>query len=48
MDNYGTRPKYFEFKKKNALSQEHLGEKVEVTSQTISNWELDETTPNPK
>ena len=36
------------FRKKNGLSQEELGEKVNVTRQTISNWELEETTPNPE
>ena len=35
-------------RKKNGLSQEQLGEKVNVTRQTISNWELDETAPNPE
>ena len=30
------------------LSQEQLGEKVQVTRQTISNWELGETSPNPE
>jgi len=35
-------------RKKNGLSQEKLGEKVEVTRQTISNWELGETAPNPE
>ena len=35
-------------RKKNRLSQEQLGEKVNVTRQTISNWELDETAPNPE
>lgn len=29
------------------LSQEQLGEQVNVTRQTISNWELEETMPNP-
>ena len=29
------------------LSQEQLAEKVDVTRQTISNWELGETSPNP-
>lgn len=33
-------------RKKNGLSQEELGDKVGVTRQTISNWELDETSPN--
>ena len=37
-----------ELRKKNGLSQEQLGEKVDVTRQTISNWELGETTPNPE
>lgn len=35
-------------RKKNGLSQEKLAEKVEVTRQTISNWELGETSPNPE
>ena len=35
-------------RKKSGLSQEQLGEKVNVTRQTISNWELDETSPNPE
>ena len=39
--------KIFELRKKNNLSQEQLGEKIDVTRQTISNWELDETSPNP-
>ena len=40
--------KIFELRKKKGLSQEQLGEKVDVTRQTISNWELGETTPNPE
>lgn len=35
-------------RKKQGLSQEQLGEKVNVTRQTISNWELGETAPNPE
>ncbi len=35
-------------RKQNGLSQEQLGEKVNVTRQTISNWELNETAPNPE
>ena len=35
-------------RKKKGLSQEELGEKIGVTRQTISNWELGETGPNPK
>jgi len=34
-------------RKQHGLSQEQLGEEVHVTRQTISNWELGETTPNP-
>ncbi|MCR5787609.1 MAG: helix-turn-helix domain-containing protein [Bacilli bacterium] len=34
-------------RKKKGLSQEELGEKIDVTRQTISNWELEETSPNP-
>ena len=37
-----------ELRKKNGLSQEKLGEKINVTRQTISNWELGETYPNPE
>lgn len=40
--------KIFELRKKKGLSQEQLGEKVDVTRQTISNWELGETAPNPE
>ena len=34
-------------RKKTGLSQEQLGDKLEVTRQTISNWELGVTQPNP-
>ena len=37
-----------DYRKKCGLSQEELGEKVNVTRQTISNWELGETSPNPE
>lgn len=40
--------KILQLRKKNGLSQEQLGEKVSVTRQTISNWELESTTPNPE
>ena len=40
--------KIFELRKKCGLSQEQLGEKINVTRQTISNWELGETAPNPE
>lgn len=35
-------------RKENKLSQEQLAEKIGVTRQTISNWELGETAPNPE
>ena len=38
----------FKLRKKSGLSQEQLGEKINVTRQTISNWELGETQPNPE
>ena len=40
--------KILELRKRAGLSQEQLGEKVNVTRQTISNWELGETAPNPE
>ena len=40
--------KILELRKKKGFTQEQLGEKVNVTRQTISNWELEETTPNPE
>ena len=40
--------KILELRKKNGLSQEELGEEINVTRQTISNWELGETQPNPE
>lgn len=38
----------YNLRKKKKISQEDLAEKVEVTRQTISNWELGSTSPNPK
>ncbi len=38
----------FKLRKKQGISQEKLGEEVNVTRQTISNWELGETAPNPE
>lgn len=35
-----------ELRKQMHLSQEKLGEKVGMTRQTISNWELEQTTPD--
>ena len=37
-----------DLRKNKGLSQEQLGEKIGVTRQTISNWELGETSPNPE
>ncbi len=39
--------KILKLRKKKGLSQEELGDKINVTRQTISNWELNETSPNP-
>ena len=39
--------KILKLRKQKGLSQEELGEKINVTRQTISNWELNETSPNP-
>lgn len=36
------------YRKENHLSQEDLAYKVNVTRQTISNWELNDTMPNPE
>lgn len=38
----------FQLRKKRGISQEQLGEQINVTRQTISNWELGETSPNPE
>lgn len=38
--------KILELRKKKGLSQEQLGDRIGVTRQTISNWELGETSPN--
>ncbi len=40
--------KILKLRKKQGLSQEQLGEQVNVTRQTISNWELNGTAPNPE
>ena len=37
-----------ELRKESKLSQEQLAEKMNVTRQTISKWELNETTPDIK
>ena len=37
-----------DFRKRNNLSQEELAEKVGVSRQTISNWELEESSPDIK
>lgn len=40
--------KIYNLRKSKKLSQEGLAEIVNVTRQTISNWELGETSPNPE
>ncbi|MDR0979096.1 MAG: helix-turn-helix domain-containing protein [Lachnospiraceae bacterium] len=37
--------KLMELRKKEGLSQEQLGQKLDVARQTVSKWELGETTP---
>ena len=39
-DNMSLGEKILKLRKQKGLSQEELGEKVKVTRQTISNWEL--------
>ena len=38
----------YNLRKRKKLSQEKLAEKINVSRQTISNWELGETSPNPE
>ena len=38
----------YTLRKEKGFTQENLAEKVNVTRQTISNWELGETSPNPE
>lgn len=40
--------KILKLRKQKGFSQEQLGEQINVTRQTISNWELGETSPNPE
>lgn len=40
--------KILELRKESKMSQEQLAEKLNITRQTISNWELNETTPDLK
>ena len=40
--------KILELRKKENLSQEQFADKINVTRQTISKWELNETTPDIK
>ncbi len=47
-DNMSLGEKILKLRKQKGLSQEELGDKIKVTRQTISNWELNETSPNPE
>ncbi len=38
----------FDLRKKKGLSQDALAEQIDVSRQTISNWEKGETSPNPE
>jgi transcriptional regulator with XRE-family HTH domain len=44
----GLGNKILELRKKKGYSQEELAEKLSITRQTISKWELDETSPDIK
>ena len=37
----------YKLRKEKKISQEQLAEQIGVSRQTISNWELNETSPNP-
>ena len=45
-NNFGNN--LMELRKKNGYSQEDLANKLNVTRQTISKWELEQTSPNLK
>lgn len=38
----------YNLRKERGFSQEYMAEKINVSIQTISNWELGETSPNPE
>lgn len=38
----------YNLRKERGFSQEYMAEKINVSRQTISNWELGETSPNPE
>ena len=42
------RENILKLRKRQGLSQEQLGYQVDVTRQTISNWESEDTAPNPE
>ena len=48
VDNVELGKQIYELRKKANLSQEQLAEKVGVSRQTISKWELGETAPDTK
>ena len=48
VDNMELGKQIYELRKKANLSQEQLAEKVGVSRQTISKWELGETAPDIK
>lgn len=47
-DNIMLGENILRLRKETNLSQEALGDIIGVTRQTISNWELEETAPNPE
>lgn len=38
----------YNLRKEKGFSQEYMAEQINVSRQTISNWELGETSPNPE
>jgi len=45
MSNINFSEKLFELRKVKGLSQEELAEKVDVSRQTVSKWEMGQSTP---
>lgn len=44
----GLNKNIYNLRKERGFSQEYMAEKINVSRQTISNWELGETSPNPE
>ena len=44
----GLNKNIYNLRKERGFSQEYMAEKINVSRQAISNWELGETSPNPE